>query len=260
MNRRLDLLAMETPARPEPFRRAPHPPAARRPGAPDPLPARRPHRPPGNPRRPARRGVGGRLLRTSHPPRTRRPGRCPQALEGRRNPREEITLDGLDEIANDTDYLVEWNASASQAPHPEPQPPALHPGPPPWAVAAEIVTRHAALEGEPPPALLATLRRGETIDPDGARELLQALIDLERTLNDETAIGRRLAFALHRLAFEGQILITDGFPHLGGDPPTVETLRLVQEAVDRVLSGEDIRYNTQPNDETSDRPPSGESS
>jgi hypothetical protein len=164
-------------------------------------------------------------------------------------------MEGLDAIANDPDYLVEWTASAArEAPgdggDPEapqersaPMPPAQ--GSNPGREAAGVILHHAALQGEPPPALLASLRRGEPIDPDAARELLQALIDLEGALRDHEAIERRLAFALHRLAFESQVLVTDGWPALGHDAPTIEALRLVQEAVDRVLSGDDIRYYTE---------------
>jgi hypothetical protein len=84
------------------------------------------------------------------------------------------------------------------------------------------------------------------VSPDSARELLQALLDLERALQSDSHIDRRLAFALHRLAFEGQLLLTEAWPALAADPATVDTLRLVQEAVDRVLSGEDIRYYERP--------------
>jgi hypothetical protein len=161
-------------------------------------------------------------------------------------------LDSLDEIANDPDYLAEWTASigsgsrdeiprALESPPPStpsPEEPAL-PGP---SDATEVVLRHAGRLGDDAGGLLPVLRRGERPDPDSARELMQALIDLERTFQGEGALDRRLAFALHRLAFESQILITDAWPGLAADPAVVDTVRLVQEAVDRVLSGEDIRY------------------
>jgi hypothetical protein len=161
-------------------------------------------------------------------------------------------MEGLDAIANDPDYLVEWTASAGKEPRDRPAPGELPapaeqhppPGEPPGREAAALVLHHAALDGEQPPAFLASLRRGEPVDPNAARELLQALVDLEGALHEHAAIDRRLAFALHRLAFEAQVLVTDGWPALGSDAPTIETLRLVQEAVDRVLSGDDIRYYT----------------
>ena len=72
-------------------------------------------------------------------------------------------------------------------------------------------------------------------------ELLQALNALEVEYRNARAIDRRVAYALHRLAFEGQVLHTDAWA--GAWPAeTVRILRVVQEAVDRVLSGEDIRY------------------
>jgi hypothetical protein len=71
--------------------------------------------------------------------------------------------------------------------------------------------------------------------------LAQALQALEEGLRDANRIDRRLAYALHRLAFESQVLHTDAWPGLY-DEWTVETLRAVQEYVDRILSGQDIRY------------------
>jgi len=153
-------------------------------------------------------------------------------------------LPGFEAITNDLDYLAEWTASVQ--PPPSPQPPAL---PSPQAAAENgrsaaenAVLRHAALEGDDPSALVATLRRGEAVHPDSARDLLQALVDLEAQYQDAARLDRKIAYALHRLAFEGQVLLTDAFPGLASDTMTLETLRMVQEGADRVLSGEDIRY------------------
>ena len=72
---------------------------------------------------------------------------------------------------------------------------------------------------------------------------MEAIQRLEQRLDGRwRRIDRRVAFALHRLAFEGQLLVSEGWPALGQDAATVSLLRAVQEAVDRVLSGEDIRY------------------
>ena len=68
-----------------------------------------------------------------------------------------------------------------------------------------------------------------------------ALNALEVEYREARAIDRRVAYALHRLAFEAQILHTDAWPG-SLDAETVGLIRVVQEAVDRVLSGEDIRY------------------
>jgi hypothetical protein len=167
-------------------------------------------------------------------------------------------LEALDALANDPDYLAEWSASAaSQVPREretepvadtdtadgtEPDASPSGRGQGSMSQAREVVLRHATILGDDPQALLATLRRGEPMTPDAARELLQALIDLEREHRDTTQIDRRLAYALHRLAFEGQILLTEAWPGVPVDAGTVDALRIVQEAVDRVLSGEDIRY------------------
>ncbi|MFO0960083.1 MAG: hypothetical protein U0800_22045 [Isosphaeraceae bacterium] len=191
--------------------------------------------------------------------------------EARRGP-----LVGLQAIAEDAEYLVEWKAAVRPAParalgDPAPSPPStpplvaperdgpgelegfapMHGGLPREAKpmsfdddpVAEIVLRHAGLGYyEDPAGLLPSLRRGEPIGPASARELLAALEALEKSLREEAVLDRRLAYALHRLAFEGQILLTDGWPARAADAATVDVLHLVQEGVDRVLSGEDIRY------------------
>ncbi len=108
--------------------------------------------------------------------------------------------------------------------------------------AQEIILRHAASGDSDPSALLPSLRRGERVAPEEAAELLRALAGLEGQLREADRLDRGLAYALHRLAFEGQVLLTDGPALLAADPATVDLLRTVQEAVDRVLSGEDIRY------------------
>jgi len=159
-------------------------------------------------------------------------------------------LEGYRAIADDPEYLAEWSASASpREPRPEitfvdaqePAPradPAMPDAPSPAAV---VVLRHAASGSDDPTAFLARLRRGEAIGDATAGELLQALNALEVEYRDARAIDRKVAYALHRLAFEGQVLHTDAWPG-ALDAPTVNLLRVVQEAVDRVLSGEDIRY------------------
>jgi hypothetical protein len=179
--------------------------------------------------------------------------------EARRGP-----LRGLDAIANDPDYLAEWSASAivlertgpaererpERSPGPAPVGADLPrpPGAPnssqgdPTGAAVAVVFRHAAVGAEDPAAFLPALRRGEPIGPGPAEELLQALGDLEGMLRTAPLLDRRLAYALHRLAFEGQILLTEAWPDAAANPATVDLLRVVQEAVDRVLSGEDIRY------------------
>ncbi|HWE40059.1 MAG TPA: hypothetical protein VG406_26140 [Isosphaeraceae bacterium] len=161
-------------------------------------------------------------------------------------------LEGLKAIADDPDYLAELSASKARdrsASRPEPITPAagswqVLPAPEPTALsqAAEAVIRHAAAGFDDAGAFLPALRRGEPIGPETARDLIQALNDLEVEFRDAPRLDRRLAYALHRLAFEGQVLLTDAWQSSGVDAATVDVLRIVQEAVDRVLSGEDIRY------------------
>lgn len=185
-------------------------------------------------------------------------------------------LASLDAIASDPDYLAEWSSrsalerlavadavaalaeswsepeaqeSGEEASEVEGESLATEPvradiavsgGPP--ADPADVVFRHAAIGPEDPAGFLPTLRRGEPVAPGAAGELMQALVDLERRLRDERLLDRRLSYALHRLAFEGQVLLTDAWPNLAADQATVDVLRMIQEAVDRILSGEDIRY------------------
>ncbi len=173
-----------------------------------------------------------------------------QDIEARRG-----VLEGLNAIAADPEYLAELSASHSR-PHATPPPPPagpptpnaqwelLPPAPPKpgRSTAAGSVLRHAAAGVDDPSAFLPSLRRGEPIAPEVAAELLRALADLETELRDAPGLDRPLAYALHRLAFEGQVLLTDAWPGTAADPATIDVLRIVQEAVDRVLSGEDIRY------------------
>ena len=180
-------------------------------------------------------------------------------------------LEGLDAIANDPEYLAEWEAAlprtrtdrpsppeespalTAPAPGPDDTPesaPESRPAPParespevPESIpAVEVVLRHAAIREDDPSAFLPTLRRGEPIDSTTARELLAALAELEAAYRPASRLDRLVAYALHRLAFEGQVLLTDAWPGAPVDEATVDVLRVVQEAVDRVLSGQDIRY------------------
>jgi hypothetical protein len=63
-----------------------------------------------------------------------------------------------------------------------------------------------------------------------------ALVQLDRSLSGAMTLDRRLAHALHRLALESQVLHTDAFPG-AFDAWTIEAIRAVQAAVERILSG-----------------------
>jgi len=216
------------------------------------------------------------------------------------------SLEGLKEISNDPEYLVEWNAQAGRIDREEPplSPPELprpevdfladsptpvlserwevpavtgpaaitlgsssspRPADPPstgldrvesqpepadrvngpapkgFSASADIVLRHTGRFDSEGATFLNSLRRGETLDLSAVAELAGALRELEAEHDGATAVDRRLAFALHRLAFEGQVLLTDSWPG-AFDTWTVDALRAVQESVDRILSGLDIRY------------------
>ncbi len=66
-------------------------------------------------------------------------------------------------------------------------------------------------------------------------------------------LDRRMAHALHRLALESQVLLTDAWPG-AFDDRVIAAIRTVQEGVERVLSGEDIRYYPSPSEPSSERP------
>ena len=117
---------------------------------------------------------------------------------------------------------------------PEPASPAL-------SLAAQVVLRHAGRLGDDPYSFLSCLRRGQSVPPAEVAELAQALSQIEREYHGVKTMDRELTFALHRLAFESQILHTDAWPGTF-DVWTVDMLRAVQEAVERILSGQDIRY------------------
>jgi len=163
-------------------------------------------------------------------------------------------LEGLRAIADDPEYLAEWTAWASHKDDPRPAPPesppfavsaelvmSLPPPIPARSAAAETILRHAGLGDDDPLGFLPCLRRGEAPQVDGFEELGEALVDLEGELKGAEAIDRRLAHALHRLAIESQVLHTDAWPG-AFDAWTVDAVRAVQEAVDRILSGEAGSY------------------
>ncbi len=157
-------------------------------------------------------------------------------------------LESLDAMADDPDYLADWNSTSSVR-EDDPAVKFLDPDSATndrIAASREVILRHASLGVDDPSAFLATIRRGEVITASVGNELIAALVDLENQLQDATSLDRRLAYALHRLAFEGQILLTDAPTQAAADPATEDALRRVQEAVDRVLSGEDIRYYSVP--------------
>ncbi len=106
--------------------------------------------------------------------------------------------------------------------------------------ALEILGRHV---GWVPDAwgFLPCLRRGEAVPAARVNELARALGQLEEELRGAELLDRRTAHALHRLALESQVLLTDAWPGVFDDN-VIAAIRTIQEAVERILSGEDIRY------------------
>lgn len=121
--------------------------------------------------------------------------------------------------------------------------------------AALTVLRHAGQLDDDPSGFLPSLRRGANVSAADVGDLAQALNDLEREYRTRPFMDRRLSFALHRLAYESQILHTDAWPGVY-DVWTVDTVRAVQEAVERILSGQDIRYYPQQDTNPDPRPES----
>jgi hypothetical protein len=219
-------------------------------------------------------------------------------VEARRGP-----LEGLNAIAEDADYLAEWQAQSEVKPDPPPGRAiggqAAHPGPilphaedtitvdlvlgdgdddamepPVEPVAGEpveepgdanrpvsvpipmssqpavrVLTDRSALEvlwrhvgrGGDDDAFLPCLRRGVAVAEPKITELIRALNQLETAYRGAEVLDRRVAHALHRLALESQVLLTDAWPGVF-DARMIAGIRSVQEAVERILSDEDIRY------------------
>jgi hypothetical protein len=116
----------------------------------------------------------------------------------------------------------------------------------------EVLWRHVGL-GDDTWAFLPCLRRGVPIPAAKAAELVRALSQLELEHRGAEVLDRRLAHALHRLALESQVLLTDAWPGVFDDR-TITTIRSVQEAVERILSGQDIRYYPSASQPASEQP------
>lgn len=192
-------------------------------------------------------------------------------FEVRRGP-----LEGLKQVAEDPDYLAEWRPPAEAGPKPTglPRPPAD-------AIAVDLVLSDGdepemdpELEEDPPTVprpdrertrvhadpdamgvlvrhvahdrdeqgFLPCLRRGAAVPGVKSAELLHALTQLEVQHRGADVLDRGMAHALHRLALESQVLLTDAWPG-AFDDRMIAAIRAVQEAVERVLSGQDIRYS-----------------
>ncbi len=110
--------------------------------------------------------------------------------------------------------------------------------------ALEVLRQHIGL-GEDHEAFLPRLRRGVPVSPQKSAELIRALNQLEQENRDAEVLDRRMVHALHRLSLESQVLLTDAWPGVF-DERMIAAIRSVQEAVERILSGQDIRYYSNP--------------
>jgi len=134
-------------------------------------------------------------------------------------------------------------------PRPDPTvaiPPAAEPAGRP---AMDILWKHVGPDGGDPQGFLPHLRRAESVPPAAAAELLDALGRLEAENRGAEGLPRRLAYALHRVALESQVLLTEAWPG-AFDEPTVAAIRDVQAMVERILSGEADRLEAGPADPT----------
>ena len=118
--------------------------------------------------------------------------------------------------------------------------------------AMEVLARHVGM-GDDDLAFLPCLRRGEPVSAPKVAELIRALGQLEAENRSADVLDRRMAHALHRLALESQVLLTDAWPG-AFDDRVIAAIRSVQEGVERVLSGQDIRYYPSPSEPSSERP------
>ena len=106
--------------------------------------------------------------------------------------------------------------------------------------AAEILFCHVGI-GRDEWGFLPCLRRGEPVPPHKVAEVEAALVRIEEELRGSDRLDRQIAHSLHRLALESQVLLTDAWPGVF-DAVVIQAIRTVQEAVERILSGQDIRY------------------
>lgn len=160
-------------------------------------------------------------------------------------------FEGLHEVTDDPEYLAEWTASIARrdgdAGHAPPDEAitvdattstssAPEPIMPPSDPSAATVFRHAGLAGDDPFGFLPCLRRGDVPPLESVEDLGAALIALDHALAGAATLDRKLAHALHRLALESQVLHTDAWPG-SFDAWTIDAIRAVQAAVERILSG-----------------------
>ena len=105
----------------------------------------------------------------------------------------------------------------------------------------QTLMKHLGSGQHDPGAFLPVLRRGQQIEPASLAELISALARVELDQQGVSVLERGLAYALHRLGLESQVLLTEAWPGIF-NTHTISGIRSVQELVERILSGQDIRY------------------
>ncbi len=106
--------------------------------------------------------------------------------------------------------------------------------------AAEILASHVEMNKDEW-GFLPCLRRGEAVPATKVAELERALERLEEELRGRENLNRRVAHDLYRLALESQVLLTDAWPGVF-DARVIQAIRTAQEAVERILSDQDVRF------------------
>ena len=102
--------------------------------------------------------------------------------------------------------------------------------------AAETVMKHAGLRELSNSSLfLPRLRMGECVESPEISDLLESLDVLEQLLQIDPRLDKSLVQALHRLAYEPQVLISEAWPILAEDLETVKAIRTVQAQVERIF-------------------------
>jgi hypothetical protein len=165
----------------------------------------------------------------------------PPAVEGESSePQTEPQTGGENQVVSDTGpptIRIEFAETAGSVPTVPLEPTVLLMS---NESALEVLGRHVGWVPDDR-GFLPCLRRGEAVPAARVTELTRALGQLEDELRGAELLDRKVAHALHRLALEAQVLLTDAWPGVFDDE-AVAAIRTVQEAVERILSDADIRY------------------
>ncbi|QEH36689.1 hypothetical protein OJF2_52740 [Aquisphaera giovannonii] len=107
--------------------------------------------------------------------------------------------------------------------------------------AIDVLMRNLRTDDPSAEEFLPALRSGRQVRAEKGEEMLRALDQVEADLRGVSVLERRLSYALHRLALESQVLLTELWPGVF-DEPTIQLIRAVQERVERILSGPEVHF------------------